>query len=52
MSLAYAELFYGFAYLFRFEMERAEGTTDHDMKWHDAFVMATFEPLRVMLKKV
>jgi cytochrome P450 len=53
MNLAYAELFIGFAYLFRrFEMERAEGMTDRDMEWHDAFVVATFGHLRVKLREV
>lgn len=53
MNLAYAELFYGFAYLFRrFEMTKAEGMTDHDMEWHDAFVVATLGHLRVMVKEL
>lgn len=53
MNLAYAELYYGFAYIFRkFEMVRAEGMTDRDMDWHDAFVVATFGHLKVNLKKL
>jgi cytochrome P450 len=53
MNLAYAELFYAFAYIFRkYDMVRAEGMTDRDMEWHDAFVVATFGHLRVNLRKV
>lgn len=52
MSLAYAELFYGFAYIFRkFEVQMAEGMTERDMEWHDAFVVATFGHLKVKLKR-
>lgn len=51
MNLAYAELFYTFAYLFRnFELELFE-TTQHDMEWHDAFVVATFGHLRAKVRK-
>lgn len=53
VNLAYAELFYGFAYVFRkFEMLQADDMTDRDMEWHDAFVCATFGHLRVKLRKV
>jgi cytochrome P450 len=52
MNLAYAELFYGFAYLFRrFELARGD-MTDRDMEWHDAFVVATFGHLKVKLRRM
>lgn len=50
-NLAWAELYYAFAYLFtRFDLENA-GTTDRDMDWHDAFVVATFGHLNVKARK-
>ena len=51
-NLAYAELFYTFAYLIRnFELELFD-TTERDMEWHDAFVVATFGHLKVKVRKV
>lgn len=53
MNLAYAELFYGFAYLFRrFRLEKAPGMRDEDMDWHDAFVVATFGHLKVRVHEL
>jgi cytochrome P450 len=50
-NLAWSELFYTFAYLFRrFEISNG-GTTERDMEWHDAFVVATFGHLRVRLRR-
>lgn len=52
MHLAYAELFYGFAYLFRrFEIVRAHGMSDSDMEWYDTFVVSTVGHLKVNLKR-
>ena len=51
-SLAYAELFTTFAYVFReFDLELYD-TTTHDMDWHDAFTPATFGHLKVKVKNV
>ena len=36
-SLAYAELYTAFAYVFRRFNFTLYETTDHDMDWHDAF---------------
>lgn len=53
MQLAYAELFYGFAHVFRrFEITRAESMTDVDMEWYDAFVVATYGHLKVQVKRL
>jgi cytochrome P450 len=50
-NLAYAELHYTIAYLLRcFELEVVE-TTEHDMDWHDAFVVATYGHLKVTAKR-
>ncbi|ETN39087.1 uncharacterized protein HMPREF1541_05309 [Cyphellophora europaea CBS 101466] len=51
-NLAWAELYYTFAFLFRrFQLEAFE-TTEADMEWHDAFVVATFGHLKVKARKL
>lgn len=51
-NLAYAQLYYAFAYLFRnFELEAFE-TSQQDMEWHDAFVVATFGHLKVKARRL
>lgn len=53
MQLAYAELFYGLAYLFRqFEICKSDEMKDEDMEWYDAFVVATYGHLKVKIKKL
>lgn len=50
-NLAWAELYYAFAYLLaRFDLVNAD-TTERDMDWHDAFVVATFGHLKVHARK-
>lgn len=50
-NLAWAERYYAFAYLFRrFELSN-EGTSQRDMEWHDAFVVATFGHLKVKARR-
>lgn len=52
VSLAYAELFTTFAYLFRkFDLEVYD-TTEHDMDWHDCYTPATFGHLKVRVKSI
>lgn len=49
-SLAYAELYTIFAYVFRkFDLELC-GTTKHDMDWHDCYTSQTFGHLKVTVK--
>ena len=49
-SLAYAELFIIFAYVFRkFDLEVC-GTTDRDMDWKDCYTPATYGHLKVAVK--
>lgn len=51
-NLAYAQLYYAFAYLFRnFEIEAFE-TTQDDMDWHDCFVVATFGHLKIKARRL
>ena len=53
LQLAYAELFYTFAYLFRrFEIMLSAEMKDEDMEWHDAFLTAFFGHLKVKVKRV
>lgn len=50
-NLAWAELYYMFAYLYRaFELEVVD-TTEEDMKWHDAFVVAPYGHLKVKARQ-
>lgn len=52
LQLAYAELFYTFAYMFRrFEITLSENMNESDMEWHDAFLVAFFGHLKVRVKK-
>lgn len=51
-SLAYAELFTTFAYVFRrFDLQLFDTTAD-DMDWHDCYTPATFGHLKVTVKEV
>ena len=49
-SLAYAELYITFAYVFRKYDFTLNETTEHDMEWHDAFTPATFGHLKVNVR--
>ena len=50
-SLAYAELFTVFAYIFhKFNLE-VVGTTDWDMEWKDCYVPATYGHLKVAVSE-
>jgi hypothetical protein len=51
-SLAYAELFTTFAYVFRRFDLQLSGTTEHDMDWTDCYTPATFGHLKVLVKRV
>jgi hypothetical protein len=50
-SLAYADLFTTFAYVFR-KFDLQHGTTEHDMDWHDCYTPGTFGHLNVTVKTV
>lgn len=53
MNLAYAELYYGFAHLFRrFEITKADSMQELDMEWYDAFVVATYGHLKAKVKRL